>query len=208
VSGPSAPGERAGGRPAGGQGAGGEPPVPLAPAGPKVLLLALIAAFVLAADIVTKTVAVAELENRAPLKLLDGLVYLQLVRNAGAAFSLATGYTWALTIVAIGVVVVIVRVSRRLRSTGWAVALGLVLGGALGNLTDRIFRAPGPLQGHVVDIVSLFAPDGRVWPVFNMADSSIVCGGVLLVLMALLGRELDGTRSSERRSAEKGAARG
>jgi signal peptidase II len=174
-------------------------------AGPKVVLLAVIAVLVLAADIITKTVAVAQLENRAPLELLGGLVYLQLVRNPGAAFSLATGYTWVLTIVAIAVVVVIIRVARRLRSIGWAIALGLVLGGALGNLTDRIFRAPGPLQGHVVDIVSLFAPDGRVWPVFNMADSSIVTGGVLLVLLALLGRELDGRRTSARGDAEEGA---
>jgi signal peptidase II len=173
-------------------------------AGPKVVLLAVIAVLVLAADIITKTVAVAQLENRAPLELLGGLVYLQLVRNPGAAFSLATGYTWVLTIVAIAVVVVIIRVARRLRSVGWAIALGLVLGGALGNLTDRIFRAPGPLQGHVVDIVSLFAPDGRVWPVFNMADSSIVTGGVLLVLLALLGRELDGRRTSARGGAEEG----
>jgi signal peptidase II len=173
-------------------------------AGPKIVLLAVIAVLVLAADIITKTVAVAQLENRAPLELLGGLVYLQLVRNPGAAFSLATGYTWVLTIVAIAVVVVIIRVARRLRSVGWAIALGLVLGGALGNLTDRIFRAPGPLQGHVVDIVSLFAPDGRVWPVFNMADSSIVTGGVLLVLLALLGRELDGRRTSARDGASEG----
>jgi signal peptidase II len=185
-----------------------EPSTPSATAtaiGPEVMLLALIAVLVLAADIITKTVAVAQLEDRAPLELLGGLVYLQLVRNPGAAFSLATGYTWVLTIVAIAVVVVIVRVARRLRSTGWAIALGLVLGGALGNLTDRIFRAPGPLQGHVVDIVSLLAPDGRVWPVFNMADSSIVTGGVLLVLLALLGRELDGRSTSGRNSAEDGA---
>jgi signal peptidase II len=166
------------------------------PTGPKVRLLSLIAVAVLAADVVTKVVAVAQLEDRAPVEVLGGLVHLQLVRNPGAAFSLATGYTWVLTIVAIAVVVVIVRVSRRLRSTGWAVALGLVLGGALGNLTDRLFRAPGPLHGHVIDMVSLFAPDGRVWPVFNLADSSIVSGGVLLVLLALLGRELDGTRTS------------
>jgi signal peptidase II len=118
-------------------------------------------------------------------------------RNPGAAFSLATGYTWVLTLIAVAVVVVIVRISRKLRSTGWALALGLVLGGALGNLTDRLFRAPGPLQGHVVDVVSLFAPDGSVWPVFNLADSSIVCGGILLVLMALLGRELDGTKTTK-----------
>jgi signal peptidase II len=178
--------------------------VPSTPAAPKVRLLSLIAVLVLAADLVTKVVAVAQLEGREPVQLLGGLVYLQLVRNPGAAFSLATGYTWVLTIVAAAVVVVIIRVARRLRSTGWAVALGLVLGGALGNLTDRIFRAPGPLQGHVVDFVSVFAPDGRVWPVFNVADSSIVSGGVLLVLLALLGRELDGTRTRDRAKGNQG----
>ncbi|TQM44647.1 signal peptidase II [Pseudonocardia cypriaca] len=178
------------------------------PAGPKVRVLSLIAVAVLALDIVTKVVAVAQLEDRAPVEILGGLVYLQLVRNPGAAFSLATGYTWVLTIVAIAVVVVIVRVARRLRSTGWAVALGLVLGGALGNLTDRLFRSPGPLHGHVVDIVSLLAPDGRVWPVFNLADSSIVSGGALLVLLALLGRELDGTRSASKQPGRKQAGKG
>ncbi len=167
---------------------------------PRVRLLAAIAVLVLAADILVKIVAVAQLEGREPVAVLGGLVYLQLLRNPGAAFSLATGYTWILTIVAIAVVVVIVRVSRRLRSAGWAVALGLVLGGALGNLTDRIFRAPGPLQGHVVDMVSVFAPDGRAFPVFNLADSSIVCGGALLVLLALLGHELDGTRTSGKKN--------
>ncbi len=162
---------------------------------PRVRLLAAIAVLVLALDILTKTIAVAQLEGREPVKILGGLIYLQLLRNPGAAFSLATGYTWVLTIVAIAVVVVIIRVARKLRSTGWAVALGLVLGGAIGNLTDRIFRAPGPLQGHVVDMVSPFAPDGRAFAVFNLADSAITCGGVLLVLLALLGREMDGSRA-------------
>lgn len=170
-----------------------------ATAPPLVRLLAALAALVLALDVVTKVVAVAQLEGREPVAVLGGLVYLQLLRNPGAAFSLATGYTWALSIVMIAVIVVIVRVARRLRSAGWAVALGLVLGGALGNLTDRLFRAPGPLQGHVVDFVSLFAPDGRIWPVFNVADSSIVSGGILLVLLALTGRELDGTRAAKKR---------
>ena len=168
----------------------------------KVRLLALIAVVVLVADILTKVIGVAELEGREPVRILGGLVYLQLVRNPGAAFSLATGYTWVLTLVAVAVVVVIVRVARRLRSTGWAIALGLILGGALGNLVDRVFRAPGPLQGHVVDTVSLFAPDGRIWPVFNMADACIVSGGVLLVLLALFGRELDGTRSGGNKAEE------
>jgi signal peptidase II len=172
-------------------------------AGGKIRLLALIAVVVLAADLITKIIGVAELEGREPIRILGGLVYLQLVRNPGAAFSLATGYTWVLSLIAVGVVLVIIRVARRLRSTGWAVALGLILGGALGNLVDRIFRAPGPLQGHVVDTVSLFGPDGRVWPVFNLADACIVTGGALLVLLALLGRELDGTRSSESKDEER-----
>jgi signal peptidase II len=93
-------------------------------------------------------------------------------------------------------------VARRLRSTGWAVALGLVLGGALGNLADRIFRAPGPLMGHVVDMVSLVEPDGSFFPVFNAADSAVCCGGALLVVLALTGRELDGTRTPSRRKSQ------
>jgi len=173
------------------------------PSGPRtrVLLLGGIAALVLVADVLTKITAVARLEGREPVELLGGAVYLVLVRNPGAAFSLATGYTWVLSLVAVAVVVVIARIARRLRSTGWAIALGLVLGGALGNLADRVFRAPGPLRGHVVDVVSVFAPDGSVWPVFNLADSSIVSGGVLLVLLALTGRELDGTRAVRQSSA-------
>src|SRR5690349_1067558 len=170
--------------------------------GSRVLLLGAIAALVLVGDVLTKIAAVANLEGRPPLELLGGAVYLVLVRNPGAAFSLATGYTWVLSLVAVAVVVVIARIARRLRSTGWAVALGLVLGGALGNLSDRIFRAPAPLRGHVVDVVSLFAPDGSVWPVFNLADSCIVTGGVLLVLLALTGRELDGTRVVRQHAAK------
>ncbi|WP_214369431.1 signal peptidase II [Pseudonocardia sp. H11422] len=173
--------------------------VSVATAPRRVVLLALIAVLVLLGDIVTKVAGVALLEGRPPVELLGGAIYLVLVRNPGAAFSLATGYTWVLTLVAIAVVIVIIRISRRLRSVGWAVALGLVLGGALGNLTDRMFRSPGPLQGHVVDTVSLFAPDGSVWPVFNLADAAIVSGGVLLVILALLGRELDGTQAAEKK---------
>lgn len=170
---------------------------------PRIRLLALIAVAVLAVDIVAKVVGVALLEGREPIVLLGGLMNLQLVRNPGAAFSLATGYTWVLSLIAIGVVIVIIRVARKLRSTGWAVALGLILGGALGNLVDRIFRAPGPLQGHVVDLFSPFAPDGRVFPVFNLADTWIVSGGALLVVLALLGRELDGTRTPPKKASKE-----
>ncbi|WP_416309492.1 signal peptidase II [Saccharopolyspora sp. NFXS83] len=162
---------------------------------PRKLLALLfgVAAVLLTADVLTKVAAVAALENQPPTKLFGGAVYLVLVRNPGAAFSLATGMTWLLALLAIVVVGVIVWLAPKLRSTGWAIGLGLVLGGACGNLADRLFRAPGPLRGHVVDFVSLFSPDGSVWPVFNVADSSIVCGGILVVLMSLLGRDYDGT---------------
>lgn len=175
-----------------------EPPDAATATATRVRLLAGIATLVLLADIVTKMLAVAQLQGREPVPVLGGLVYLQLLRNPGAAFSMATGFTWILTVIAIGVVVVIVRVARRLRSTGWAVALGLVLGGALGNLTDRLFREPGPLRGHVVDMVSPFAPNGAAFAVFNLADSAITCGGVLLVVLALLGHELDGSQGGAR----------
>ena len=164
-------------------------------------VLALVAPVVLGLDILTKSVAVATLEDQPPVRLLGGLVNLVLLRNPGAAWSMATGYTWILSIIALVVVVVIIRISRRLRSTGWAIALGLVLGGALGNLTDRIFRAPGPLEGHVVDMVSIVRTDGSFFPVFNLADSAISVGGVLLVLLALFGRELDGTRAKDKKVA-------
>jgi signal peptidase II len=87
-------------------------------------------------------------------------------------------------------------------STGWAVALGLVLGGALGNLIDRIFRDPGFLRGGVVDFLSVFGPDAQYFPVFNVADSAIVCGGILGALMALRGIEFDGSRAKDRTAAD------
>jgi signal peptidase II len=161
-------------------------------------LLAVIAGVVLLLDVVSKVVAVATLQDHPPVRLFGGLLYLVHFRNSGAAFSLATGLTWLLSLIALGVVVMIVRLAPRLRSPSWAVGLGLVLGGAMGNLVDRMLRAPGPLRGHVVDFLSLLAPDGSVWPVFNLADSAIVCGGVLMVLLAATGREFDGTRSGRR----------
>lgn len=170
----------------------------------RVLLLAVVALLGWALDLATKVIAVDELEGRPPVTVIEDVLYVQLVRNAGAAFALATGMTWLLTLIALGVVVAIFRVAGRLRSTGWAVALGLVLAGALGNLTDRLFRSPGPLVGRVVDFISVLEPDGLAWPVFNVADSAICTGGALLVLLAMLGRELDGTRSRDHREHEDG----
>lgn len=154
--------------------------------------LIVIAAVVLALDLATKIAAVRFIDPGEPVRVIGDLVTLKLIRNPGAAFSMATGMTWLLTIVAIAVVVGVVRIGRTLRSPWWALGLGLVLGGALGNLIDRIFRAPGPLQGHVVDFVSV-----GWWPVFNVADSGIVCGAILLVVLTLLAVNPDGTRGHD-----------
>jgi signal peptidase II len=165
-----------------------------------------VAAVVLAIDIVSKALVVVDLEGHSPVRLLGGLVYLDVVRNSGAAFSMATGMTWVLSLVAVVVVVAIVWFAPRLRSVGWSIGLGLVLAGALGNLVDRIFRAPGPLRGHVVDFISVFKPWGGAYAIFNLADSAICVGGVLIVLLALFGRDFDGGESRRRREREKIAA--
>jgi signal peptidase II len=167
------------------------------------LLFAAVALAVVVLDVVSKAVVVAELPlGHQPVRVLGGVLYLQQTRNSGAAFSLGTSFTVILTVLAVAVVVLIVRVATRLRSTGWAIALALILGGAVGNLIDRLFRAPGVGRGHVVDWLSLFAPDGRYWPIFNLADSGIVCGAILAALLALLGVDFDGRHGRHgRRSA-------
>jgi signal peptidase II len=159
----------------------------------RVGLVFAVAVVIWVIDLVTKNLVAANLEGKEPVRILGGLIYLQVIRNPGAAFSMATGMTWVLALVAAAVVVAIIWLSRRLRSIGWAIGLGLVLAGALGNLTDRIFRAPGPLRGHVVDFISAFAPNGEGFAIFNIADSAICCGGVLIVLLSLLGKDYDGT---------------
>ena len=161
-------------------------------------LLLTVAAAVLAVDVVTKIVVVATIAPGRSIRLLGGFLYLTDIRNVGAAFSFAQGATVLFSVIAVAVAVVIVRTSRRLWSAAWATALGLVLGGALGNLSDRIFRAPGVFRGGVVDFLSLLSPDGHVWPVFNVADSAIVCGGILGALLAVRGIEFDGTRARDR----------
>lgn len=187
-----------------------EPDMPDQPAAPlpkrRVLLLAVIAPLVLALDLVTKMIAVENLEGREPIELFGGLLYLPLLRNTGAAFGLAEGWTVILALIASGVVVFIVWIARRLRSVGWAIGLGLVLGGATGNLVDRIFRAPGPLRGGVVDFISVLDPWGNFFPVFNLADSAICVGGGVIVLMALLQRDYDGTRVEKKADPKKAGA--
>ncbi|WP_328325594.1 MULTISPECIES: signal peptidase II [unclassified Streptomyces] len=151
-----------------------------------VLFAVAVLAYLL--DVVSKTIVVAKLEHHAPVKVIGDLLQLDAIRNAGAAFGLGSAYTVIFTIVAASVIVVIVRLARKLYSAPWAVALGLLLGGALGNLTDRIFRSPSVFQGEVVDFIR-----PAHFAVFNLADSAIVCGGILIVLLSFKGLDPDGT---------------
>jgi signal peptidase II len=168
----------------------------------RIGLLAIVAVLAYAVDLMTKAIVTATLEGEPPARILGGAVYLQLLRNPNAAFGMDLGGTWILAAVAIVVVVGIIWFARKLRSVGWAVGLGLILAGALGNLTDRIFRAPGPFHGHVVDFISVFGPYGEYFPVFNAADSAITIGAVLIVVLALLGRDHDGNTARERSGDE------
>jgi signal peptidase II len=161
-------------------------------------VLLAVAVFVLVADAITKALVVAHLRPGAPVHVLDNILMLDLLRNSGAAFSVGTGNTIIFTAIAVAVIIYIMRTARNLRSIGWAVTMGLLLGGAMGNLADRIFRAPGIFRGDVVDWIELT----RYWPVFNVADSAIVCGGILTVLLATFGYHLDGTRGQHAAAAD------
>jgi signal peptidase II len=147
-----------------------------------------VAVLVLALDITSKLLVVAHLSDRQ-IRLLGGFLTLRESRNPGAAFSLGTSLTLLYSAIAVTVIVVILRTSRRIRSVPWAITLGLLLGGATGNLIDRIFRSPGLFRGWVVDWIQV-----PHWPVFNLADSAIVCGGILAVLLSARGVHLDGGR--------------
>ncbi|TDC50120.1 signal peptidase II [Jiangella ureilytica] len=164
-------------------------------------VLLAVAAAVLAADQLTKMLAVALLDPGRAVPVVGELVQLRLIRNPGAAFSLATNLTPVLTVVALVVVLAILAVSRRVVNRSWAVALGAVLGGALGTLTDRMFRMPGPFRGHVVDFVEL--PN---WPVFNVADSAIVTGAVVVAVLSVRGIPHDGDRRRSETREEAPAA--
>ncbi|MDM7856203.1 signal peptidase II [Cellulomonas alba] len=144
---------------------------------------------VLVVDQLTKAWALDALDDGVRRALVGDLLGLQLVFNPGAALSVATGMTWVLTLIAAGVVVVVVRASRRLGSAAWAVALGLLLGGALGNLVDRLVREPGVARGRVVDFIAY-----GDWFVGNVADIAIVVAAVMIVVLAAAGIRLDGTR--------------
>jgi len=157
-----------------------------------LLVFAGVALAAYAVDLVTKMLAVAHLTGRPDVRVVGDLLVLHLVRNPGAAFSTGTAYTQVFSCVAIAAVVAVLWFARRVGSTLWAVALGLLLAGVAGNLTDRLVREPGVLRGHVIDFLML-----PHWPVFNVADMCIDVAAVLVLLQVYRGVRLDGTRSGE-----------
>lgn len=145
----------------------------------------------LALDVATKSVAVAQLDERRPVELLGGLLTLRLIRNPGAAFSLGEEFTIIFTLLSFAVLLFVCSVLvPRLGHTGWAVALGLLSAGIAGNFADRIFREPSILHGHVVDFLQL-----PHWPIFNVADMCICAAAVLIVVLSVIKNVgLDGKR--------------
>lgn len=168
-------------------------------AGPVVMLV--IAGVVVLADQITKILAVTALDPGRPVELIGETVRLVLIRNPGAAFSMGTDLTAVLGVVAIVVVLGLTWFSRRVHSRWWAWGLGLVLGGAAGNLIDRLLRDPGVLRGHVVDFVSV-----GWWPVFNVADSCLVAGVIVIAVAVFRNIDYDGTPVSGRAGKSKRAA--
>lgn len=196
-------------RNSGGRRAAGPAKIRWSAPSPLVALVWFVAAAVLLVDQLSKIWAVSALSGKERVALLGDAFGLVLLRNPGAAFSFATGQTWIFSIIAIAIIVVIVRVSHSLASTPWAIALGLVLGGALGNLGDRLFRAPGFGRGHVVDFL-----DYGGFFVGNIADIAIVVAAGMIVALSVMGLELDGTRAGAQQdetttpAAEAAAAAG
>jgi signal peptidase II len=155
-------------------------------------VFALVALVMYAVDLGTKILALERLEGRADVRVIGDLLQLHLTSNAGAAFSTGTQFTVLLTCIAIAAVVVVLWLSRRLGNVVWAVGLGFLLAGVAGNLTDRMFREPGPFRGHVIDFLML--PN---WPVFNVADICINVAAGLILIQAFRGIRIDGTRTHD-----------
>ena len=155
-----------------------------------LIALAVVAAIVYAGDQLSKAYIVAELTPGERNPIIGELLQFVFVKNSGAAFSLASGSTWIFSIAASTVTVFIVVFARRIRSLGWAILFGMLLGGTVGNLTDRLFREPSFGLGHVVDFI-------QVWgfpAIFNVADIFIVSSMGLFVILSVRGIRLDGTR--------------
>lgn len=177
----------------------GRSPLHKAAAGTTIALLAVL---VLAADQFTKHLALENLPYEQPVPVLGDFLIFYLVRNPGAAFSLGEEVTWIFTIALAAVAIVIVWLAAtRIRSRLWAVALGLLLGGVLGNLTDRVLREPGFPVGHVIDFINT---PWMMPAIYNVADIFIVSMMIGVALLVLIGLQFDGTRESRRTAVDEG----
>ena len=163
--------------------------------------LVTVATLTYSLDQLSKWWAVATLSDGQPRPLLGDHVRLLLIRNSGAAFSIGNRSTWLMTVIACLVLAVVVWASRRIGSLGWAWALGLILGGALGNLTDRMLREPGPGRGHVVDFI-----DYNQLFIGNVADIAIVSAAVLIAWLSLQGIPIEGKGGSQAAGGDPGGA--
>jgi signal peptidase II len=168
------------------------------PARVVLVLLTVVALGVVVIDQLSKAWVVSALPEGQDIAIIPGVLYFHFVRNSGAAFSMAAGSTWIFSLLALTIAVLILVFARRIRSIAWACVGGLLLGGTLGNLTDRLTResAPGevvPGLGHVIDFIST---PWMMPAVYNVADMAIVSSMVLLVLLTLRGVRLDGTRAT------------
>ncbi|HEX4982815.1 MAG TPA: signal peptidase II [Ilumatobacteraceae bacterium] len=157
-----------------------------------LIVLAVVALGVFALDQISKFLVVDSLTEGDVVRVLDDVLHLHFVRNPGAAFSLASGMTWIFSIIATGVVVFIVWFAGRIRSVAWSVVFGLLLGGVLGNLTDRLLREPGFGVGHVVDFIST---PWLIPAIYNVADMSIVVSMGIFMILTIRGIGLDGVRT-------------
>ena len=155
-----------------------------------LVVLAIVAVCIYALDQFTKYLIVQNLTYGDTVNVLGDILQFRYVKNPGAAFSLGTGMTWLFSIVAAGVAVFIIVYARRIRSIWWAILFGLLLGGTLGNLSDRLLRPPHFGEGHVVDFIEIWGFP----PIFNIADSAIVVSMCMFVILTIAGVHLDGTR--------------
>jgi signal peptidase II len=146
--------------------------------------LLVTALFVILLDLATKAWAVARLENQSEIKVIGEFLKFSFVRNPGAAFSFGTSVTWVFTLIAIAVSITILLISKSVTNKQWAIALGALLGGAVGNLIDRVFRSPEIFHGHVVDFI--LVPN---FPMFNVSDSAVVLSAIAMVILSFRGVE-------------------
>jgi signal peptidase II len=165
-------------------------------------LIAILAAVSLIVDLITKQIALANFSPADPVSTLGGFLKFTRITNSGAAFSLGEEETWLFTTTKLVVIIAVLWISRRVRVPIWAVIFGLLVGGASGNLVDRVFRPPSPFQGEVIDWIQL--PN---WPVFNIADMAVVCGGALAIWASFRGINLDGSIETKKAESENSGGR-